>query len=72
MIESRWRGVWGSRRRLTPKTTARSEGLAELLIDATRLHQAPLELPWLYDWHHWLFPNEPGLSAHPLLVATLR
>lgn len=54
------------------RTTARSEGLAELLLDATRAHQQPLDLQRLYTWHCWLFPNDDSLSARPLHVGTLR
>ena len=44
------------------RTTARSEGLAELLLDATRAHQQPLDLQRLYAWHCWLFPSDD--TAH--------
>ncbi|MBU1332181.1 MAG: Fic family protein [Gammaproteobacteria bacterium] len=54
------------------RTTARSEGLAELLLDATRAHQQPLDLQRLYDWHCWLFPRDNNLLAQPLRVGTLR
>lgn len=56
----------------TGRTTPRSEGLAELLVDATRECQSPLDLQRLLDWHHWLFPTEDSLSARPLRVGTLR
>jgi Fic family protein len=54
------------------RTTARSEGLAELLVDATRAHQQPLDLHRLYRWHCWLFPNDDTLSARPLRIGALR
>ncbi|MHC2146895.1 Fic family protein [Pseudomonas sp. 210_17 TE3656] len=54
------------------RTTARSEGLAQLLLDATRVHQHPLDLKRLYSWHCWLFPDDENLSARPLHIGTLR
>lgn len=54
------------------RTTARSEGLAELLLDATSAHQAPLDLQRLFTWHRWLFPPEEGRLVRPLRVAELR
>ncbi|HBS57082.1 MAG TPA: DUF4172 domain-containing protein, partial [Stenotrophomonas sp.] len=44
---------------VTPRrATARSEGLAELMLDATGQAQQPLDLPRLMRWHHWLFPDQ--------------
>src|SRR5690606_36875099 len=54
------------------RTTARSEGLAELLLDATRAHQQPLDVQRLYKWHGWLFPSDDDLLARPLRIGTLR
>lgn len=54
------------------RTTARSEGLAQLLLDATQAHQQPLDLERLYAWHRWLFPNDDSLMARPLLIGALR
>lgn len=55
------------------RTTARSEGLAELLLDATRVHQQPLDLQRLYKWHGWLFPSDDdNLLARPLRIGALR
>ncbi|WP_271196250.1 Fic family protein [Pseudomonas turukhanskensis] len=53
--------------------TARSEGLAELMLDATRHYAQPLSLDRLLQWHRLLFP-EPGprLSTHQLRVGELR
>lgn len=53
-------------------TTARSEGLAEILLDATSAHQAPLDLQRLFTWHRWLFAVEEELLVRPLRVAKLR
>lgn len=54
------------------RTTSRSEGLAELLLDATRAYQQPLDLQRLFTWHGWLFPNDDHLLARPLRIGTLR
>lgn len=54
------------------RTTPRSEGLAELLIDATCECQSPLDLPRLLSWHRWLFPVDESLSARPLRIGELR
>ena len=53
-------------------TTARSEGLAELLLDTTHEHQQPLDLQRLYKWHGWLFPGDDSLLSRPLRIGTLR
>lgn len=54
------------------RTTMRSEGLAELLLDATSAHHEPLTLERLFNWHRWLFPSDDGLLARPLRIGTLR
>lgn len=36
----------------------RSEGLAELMLDATQHFDQPLTLARLLHWHEWLFPTE--------------
>lgn len=54
------------------RTTARSEGLAEILLDAISAHQAPLDLQRLFTWHRWLFAVEEELLVRPLRVAELR
>nr|WP_288467074.1 Fic family protein [uncultured Pseudomonas sp.] len=54
------------------RTTPRSEGLAELLIDATRECQSSLDLPRLLNWHRLLFPVDESLSARPLHIGELR
>ena len=56
----------------TGRTTPRSEGLAELLIDATRKCQSSLDLPRLLNWHRWLFPVDESLSARPLRIGETR
>lgn len=54
------------------RVSARSEGLAQLLLDATSAHQQPLDLQKLHRWHCWLFPSDDNLLARPLRVGTLR
>lgn len=51
----------------------RSEGLAQLMLDATHGFDEPLTLARLLEWHSWLFPAEEAMfSARPILVGTLR
>lgn len=54
------------------RTTSRSEGLAELLLDATHAHQGPLDEQRLFTWHSWLFPTDDQLLARPLHIGALR
>ena len=53
-------------------TTSRSEGLAELLLDAIGGYQQPLDLQRLCKWHGWLFPSDEHLLTPPLNIGTLR
>ncbi|WHS59696.1 Fic family protein [Pseudomonas sp. G2-4] len=51
----------------------RSEGLANLLLDATRHLDQPLTLQRLQEWHEWLFPDQAHELAHrQIRVGTLR
>lgn len=53
--------------------TARSEGLAELMLDATQGHDQALTLERLKTWHRWLFPDvQSSLSSARLAVGSLR
>lgn len=54
------------------RVSTRSEGLAQLLLDATSAHQQPLDIKRLYRWHCWLFPDEDNLLTRQLRVGTLR
>ncbi|MHC5350845.1 Fic family protein [Metapseudomonas furukawaii] len=54
------------------RTTSRSEGLAELLLDATHAHRQPLDEQRLFTWHCWLFPTDDPLLARPLHIGALR
>jgi len=53
--------------------TARSEGLAELMLDATQRYAEPLTMERLLHWHTLLFPQDaPALLHVPVRVGTLR
>jgi Fic family protein len=54
------------------RTTPRSEGLAELTLDATCAYQQPLDLQRLFKWHTWLFPSGDHLLSRPLGIGMLR
>lgn len=54
------------------KPSPRSEGLAELMMDAIRRHDEPLTLERLFVWHQWLFPTNNNLLANPIRVGQLR
>lgn len=53
-------------------TSARSEGLAELMLDATQGYDRPLTLQRLFIWHQWLFPEVQGALSKAVLVGRLR
>ena len=53
-------------------TNVRSEGLAELMLDATQGYDRPLTLQRLYTWHQWLFPLAQGALSKAILVGQLR
>lgn len=51
----------------------RSEGLAQLMLDATRRFAEPLTCVRLLEWHRWLFPDqENDLNARAMHVGALR
>lgn len=51
----------------------RSEGLAKLMLDATRRFAEPLTCARLLEWHRWLFPDqENDLNARAMHVGVLR
>lgn len=54
------------------RTTSRSEGLAQLVFDATSGHREALDEQRLFTWHRWLFPGDDQLLARPLHVGVLR
>ncbi|MEO8489226.1 Fic family protein [Pseudomonas sp.] len=55
------------------QVSRRSEGLAELLMDATQQFAQPFTLARLLSWHHLLFPEpEAGFNTRALNVGSLR
>lgn len=51
----------------------RSEGLAQLMLDATRRFAEPLTSARLVEWHQWLFPDqETDLTARSMNIGALR
>lgn len=54
------------------RINTRSEGLAELLLDATSTEQHPLTQQRLFGWHRLLFPTNENLLARPLHIGSLR
>ncbi|WP_028631096.1 Fic family protein [Metapseudomonas resinovorans] len=54
------------------KPSPRSEGLAELLLDATGQHDQPLTVDRLCAWHRWLFPQDDFPLTARIRVGTLR
>lgn len=53
-------------------STPRSEGLAELMLDATQHYNAPLDLSRLLHWHQWLLPQQESLLSRHIRVGSLR
>ena len=56
----------------TGKPSSRSEGLAELLLDATGNRAQPLTLARLYQWHRWLFPEDALCWGVHIRIGALR
>lgn len=56
----------------TGKPSSRSEGLAELLLDATGNRAQPLTLARLYQWHRWLFPGDALFWGVHIRIGALR
>ncbi|MFW0756087.1 Fic family protein [Pseudomonas sp. H11T01] len=55
------------------RVSKRSEGLAELMLDATQHFAEPLDLARLLRWHEWLFPaQEEDFSTRHIRVGALR
>ena len=54
------------------KPSPRSEGLAALMLDATRNYDHALTLDRLFTWHEWLFPADEPLLTAPVRIGTLR
>ena len=58
--------------RQTRTTTVRSEGLAALMMDATGNIQASLTKERLFQWHHWLFPDQQTPLLGTIKIGALR
>ena len=55
------------------RVNQRSEGLAQLMLDATQHFAEPLTLDRLLHWHGWLFPEQDGdLATRAIRVGALR
>ncbi|KDD70745.1 cell division protein Fic [Pseudomonas mandelii PD30] len=55
------------------QVSQRSEGLAQLMLDATQHFSQPLTLARLLAWHEWLFPaQETDFAARSIHVGALR
>ena len=52
-------------------TTERSEGLAQMMLDAISNLDYPLTFERLFQWHQWLFPNTDA-SIYNIQVGQLR
>jgi Fic family protein len=51
----------------------RSEGLAQLMLDATQHFEKSLTVERLLEWHEWLFPDQDtGFAARSIHVGALR
>jgi Fic family protein len=54
------------------RVSPRSEGLAELMLDATQQHHRALTLERVLHWHTLLFPAPESLLSHSIRVGDLR
>lgn len=54
------------------KVSPRSEGLAELMLDATQHHQTKLTLERVLHWHTLLFPAQETFQSQHIQVGALR
>ncbi|MDF2818920.1 MAG: cell division protein Fic [Stenotrophomonas rhizophila] len=54
------------------RPTPRSEGLADLMLDATGRADVALDLPRLLTWHRWLFAAEDSILPVRIRVGDLR
>ncbi|CNH29220.1 Fic family protein [Yersinia massiliensis] len=52
-------------------TSDRSDGLADIMLDAINECHADLTLERLYQWHEWLFPND-SWALNPIKAGQLR
>ncbi len=61
----------GVRAETSYPTSSRSEGLAEMMLDAVDDRSRPMTLERLHQWHRWLFPENEGMP-HRVRVGRLR
>ena len=54
------------------RSSARSEGLAELMLDATGRADSVLDLPRLLQWHRWLFAAQDDVVPVRMRIGALR
>jgi Fic family protein len=54
------------------RVSPRSEGLAELMLDATQQHFSPLTLERLLHWHRLLFPVTEMRLGHSVVAGEMR
>jgi Fic family protein len=54
------------------RTTARADGLADLILDATGNIEVPLLVERLFQWHRLLFPSGSALPPVALRIGALR
>jgi Fic family protein len=54
------------------RVSPRSEGLAELMLDATQQRHTTLTLERILHWHTLLFPAQESLLSHDIRVGALR
>ena len=52
-------------------TSARSDGVAAMMVDAIHDLDSPLTLERIYQWHQWLF-TEPESAYHKMRIGALR
>lgn len=53
-------------------TTERSEGLAQMMLDAINNLNTPLSLERLLQWHKWLFPDDEASTFYAIKAGQLR
>ncbi len=56
----------------TGKTSARAEGLADLMLNVTQDIQSELTPQRLFQWHQWLFPNGEGEHWGDIIIGDWR
>lgn len=52
--------------------TTRSEGLAQMMVDAIYNLNTPLSLARMHQWHQWLFPEDSMPLLYPVNAGQLR